>query len=139
MGLVQHLAVDVERFWFRVVVAGETTVEDESDSSESAWAVSPETRVADVFDLYRKEIGLANDIIANAALDAEPKYWPDFFGDWHLPDLRSILLHVIAETACHSGHLDTAPRTDGRPHLAHPHLDRSSSPRALTGEVALVE
>ena len=108
VGLVQHLAIDVERFWFRVVVAGETTVEDESDSSESAWLVSPDTRAADVFDLYRKEIGLANDIIANTALDAEPRYWPEFFGDWRLPDLRAILLHVIAETACHAGHLDAA-------------------------------
>ncbi|MFZ0667732.1 MAG: DinB family protein, partial [Acidimicrobiales bacterium] len=106
VGLVQHLAIDVERFWFRVVVAGETT--DENDSSESAWVVSPDTQAADVFDLYRREIGFANDIIANTELDAEPRYWPEFFGDWRLPDLRAILLHVIAETACHAGHLDAA-------------------------------
>lgn len=30
VGLVQHLAMDVERFWFRVVLAGETMVEDKS-------------------------------------------------------------------------------------------------------------
>jgi Protein of unknown function (DUF664) len=108
VGLVQHLALDVERFWFRVVVAGETAPQDESDSSESAWVVSPYIRPADVFDLYRNEIELANDIIANTSLDAEPRHWPDFFGDWRLPDLRSILLHVIAETACHAGHLDAA-------------------------------
>ena len=108
VGLVQHLALDVERFWFRVVVAGEIAVEDDGDSSESAWVVSPDTRAADVFDLYRKEIELANDIVANTALDAEPRYWPEFFGDWRLPDLRAILLHVIAETACHAGHLDAA-------------------------------
>jgi hypothetical protein len=108
VGLVQHLAMDVERFWFRMVVAGERTVEDESDPSESAWVVSPDTHAADVFDLYRKEIVLANDIIAKTALDAEPSYWPEFFGDWRLPDLRAVLLHVIAETACHAGHLDAA-------------------------------
>jgi hypothetical protein len=107
VGLVQHLAMDVERFWFRVVVAGEATV-GESESSESAWVVSPDTQASDVFDLYRKEIGLANDIIANTNLDAEPRHWPEFFGDWRLPDLRAILLHVIAETACHAGHLDAA-------------------------------
>jgi hypothetical protein len=106
LGLVRHLAIDVERFWFRVVVAGEAAVEDESESSESAWVVSPDAQADDVFDLYRKEIGLANDIIANTALDAQPRYWPEFFGDWRLSDLRAILLHVIAETACHSGHLD---------------------------------
>ena len=108
VGLVQHLAIDVERFWFRVILAGETIIEDESDSSESAWVVSPDTQAADIFDLYRKEIGLANDIIANTGLDAEPRYWPEFFGDWRLPDMRAILLHVIAETACHAGHLDAA-------------------------------
>jgi hypothetical protein len=108
VGLVQHLAKDVEQFWFRVVVAGETAIEHESDSSESAWVVSPDTQAADVFNLYRKEVGLANDIIANTTLDAEPRYWPEFFGDWRLPDLRAILLHVIAETACHAGHLDAA-------------------------------
>jgi hypothetical protein len=115
VGLVQHLALDVERFWFRVIVAGETAVEEGSDTSDSAWVVSPGTQAADVFDLYRNEIGLANDIIANTALDAEPRYWPEFFGDWRLPDLRAILLHVIAETACHAGHLDAARELiDGR-------------------------
>jgi uncharacterized damage-inducible protein DinB len=108
VGLVQHLALDVERFWFRVILAGETTLEDESDSSGSAWEVSPDTRAADVFDTYRKEIQLANEVIANTDLDAEPKYWPEFFGDWRLPDMRAILLHVIAETACHAGHLDAS-------------------------------
>jgi Protein of unknown function (DUF664) len=101
LGLVQHLALDVERFWFRVVVAGEALLEDDSESSGSAWVLSPDILTADVFDLYRKEIELANDIIANTALQAEPKYWPEFFVDWRLPDLRAILLHVIAETACH--------------------------------------
>jgi hypothetical protein len=112
---VQHLALDVERFWFRVIVAGEIAVEEESETSDSAWVVSPGTQAADIFDLYRNEIGLANDIIANTALDAEPRYWPEFFGDWRLPDLRAVLLHVIAETACHAGHLDAARELiDGR-------------------------
>ena len=113
--LIQHLALDVERFWFRVVVAGETDLEDASDSSESAWIMSPDARAADVFELYRKEIEQANDIIANTPLDAEPRYWPAFFGEWRLPDLRAILLHVIAETACHAGHLDAVRELiDGR-------------------------
>ena len=41
--------------------------------------------------------------------------WPDFFGEWRLANLRAVLLHVIAETACHSGHLDAARELiDGR-------------------------
>ena len=47
--------------------------------------------------------------------------WPDFFGDWRLGDLRAVLLHVIAETACHAGHLDAARELiDGRTWLKLP-------------------
>ncbi|MGW4390952.1 mycothiol transferase [Streptomyces sp. NPDC004685] len=28
--------------------------------------------------------------------------WPA----WRLPDVRHVLIHVLAEVACHSGHLD---------------------------------
>jgi hypothetical protein len=28
------------------------------------------------------------------------------FGGWRLDDVREIVLHVIAETSCHAGHLD---------------------------------
>lgn len=35
-GLVHHLAIDVERFWFRAVVAGEPIPDDEP---ENAWQV----------------------------------------------------------------------------------------------------
>ena len=35
-GLVNHLAIDVERFWFRAVVAGEPMPDDEPDN---AWQV----------------------------------------------------------------------------------------------------
>jgi Protein of unknown function (DUF664) len=49
-------------------------------------------------------------------LDNAPAWWPeDLFGSWRLNDLREILLHVIAETATHAGHLDAARELiDGR-------------------------
>jgi hypothetical protein len=45
-----------------------------------------------------------------------PAWWPDeWFGSWRLHSIREILLHVIAETACHAGHLDAARElVDGR-------------------------
>ena len=114
LGLVNHLAVDVERFWFREVVAGENLSGGDS-GSVSAWEVSSETPTASVFDSYRKEIERANVIIAGSPLDAAPQVWPDFFGEWRLADLRAVMLHVIAETACHAGHLDAARELiDGR-------------------------
>jgi uncharacterized damage-inducible protein DinB len=110
LGLVQHLTVDVERFWFRGVIAGEPV-----DSNESGWQISPDAPAGDVLGSYRHEIKSANAIIAATPLDAAPAWWPEFFGSWRLRDLREILLHVITETACHAGHLDAVRELiDGR-------------------------
>ena len=111
-GLVHHLAIDVERFWFRAVVAGEQV----PDWPDNAWQVPADLTAAAVLDLYRREIGLADDIIAATSLDSAPAWWPeDLFGSWRLSDLREILVHVIAETATHAGHLDAARElVDGR-------------------------
>lgn len=113
LGLVKHLALDVERFWFRAVVAGETV---ELASGNQAWQISPEESAEDVFDLYRREIALADQVIAATALDAGPAWWPlDLFGDWPRKNHAETLLHVITETACHAGHLDAARELiDGR-------------------------
>jgi uncharacterized damage-inducible protein DinB len=112
-GLVHHLAIDVERFWFRVVVAGEPVPDDEPDN---AWQVPVGVTAAAVLDGYRREIELADAIVAATSVDSAPAWWPeDLFGSWRLDDLREILLHVIAETATHGGHLDAARELiDGR-------------------------
>lgn len=106
VGMVQHLALDVERFWFRQTVAGEPF--DDPEHSSSAWVVGPAIAPAEILALYRDEIDRANAIIRATPLEAPPTQWADHFGSWRLPDLRAILLHVIAETACHAGHLDAA-------------------------------
>jgi len=112
-GLVHHLAIDVERFWFRAVVAGEPMPEDEPDN---AWQVPVDVTGAAVLDGYRREIELADPVIAATSLDSAPAWWPEsLFGSWRLNDLREILVHVIAETATHAGHLDAARELiDGR-------------------------
>lgn len=114
LGLVHHLALDVERFWFRGAVAGEPVESDESD--DDAWQVSPEVPAQAVLESYRREIELANAIITATPLDAAPAWWPEeLFGNWRLDDLREIMLHVITETAVHAGHLDAVRELiDGR-------------------------
>ncbi len=108
LGLVQHLALDVERLWFRVVFAGEA-VDDPFTGVENAWLVEPDLTADTVFDLYRGEIERANAVIEASGLDAAPSNWPEgLFGEWRLADLRAMMLHVITETACHAGHLDAA-------------------------------
>lgn len=113
LGLVQHLALDVERFWFRAVVAGEQV---DLEDGDGAWQVSPDVPAEAVFNVYRHEIETANAIIAATPLDADPAWWPDELAP-HMPPraLRKTILHVITETACHAGHLDAARELiDGR-------------------------
>ncbi len=115
LGLVHHLALDVERFWFQAVVAGAPPEADSDRETASAWQVPPGMAAADVLSLYRAEIDRADKIIEATPLDAAPAWWPEFFGTFRLADLRAVLLHVITETACHAGHLDAARELiDGR-------------------------
>jgi hypothetical protein len=107
LALVRHLSLDVERFWFRCVVAGEKVEPEETTGGAgSGWQLGAGATAEEVFDLYRREASLGDAVIASTALEAAPAWWPDFFGTWRLDDLREIVLHVIAETACHAGHLD---------------------------------
>jgi hypothetical protein len=103
IGLVHHLAIDVERFWFRNVMTGEPIGPDADDN---AWHVGQSVSAAEVLELYQREIDLADAIIKRTDLDTVPAWWPDYFGSFRMQDLREIMLHVIAETACHAGHLD---------------------------------
>jgi uncharacterized damage-inducible protein DinB len=114
LGLLQHLALDVERFWFRAVIGGDAGVLD--DAPENAWQVGPDVAAHSVLSLYRREVEFADAVIAKTPMDQPPAWWPsDLFGDWRLEDLRQAMCHVIAETACHAGHLDVVRELiDGR-------------------------
>jgi hypothetical protein len=116
LGLVQHLALDVERFWFRAVVAGDKDIIRGLTSGDEAWNVPPEVPAADVLEGYRQETRLADAVITVTRADTVLAWWPhDLFGEPHLHTLRDVLLHVITETACHAGHLDAARELiDGR-------------------------
>jgi hypothetical protein len=116
LGLVQHLALDVERFWFCAVVAGEPDAIASLAEIENAWQVPPDVPASAVFAEYRRQITLTNAIIATTPLDAPPAWWPeDLFGDWRVNSLREIILHTMTETACHTGHLDVVRELiDGR-------------------------
>lgn len=114
LGLVHHLALDVEHFWFRRVMAGHTDAE--VPELHDAWRIDPDLPADQVLELYRRETERASVVITNTPLGAAPAWWPeDLFGTWRLHDLRQILIHVITETACHAGHLDAARELiDGR-------------------------
>ncbi len=116
LGLVHHLALDVEQFWFRGIAAGERTVIDGVAEASNAWQVGPDVSVEAVLRIYRQEIDHANAIISATPLDTAPAWWPtELFGEQQVHSLREVILHVMAETACHAGHLDAARELiDGR-------------------------
>jgi hypothetical protein len=113
LGLINHLAIDVERFWFGCVITGRPL-------PSRSWAWDAPADLA-VLDLYRAECAASDDVLATVALSDPPRWWPDFFGDYRLHTVEEILLHVITETACHAGHLDAARELiDGHQHLTIP-------------------
>ncbi|CAN5574137.1 DinB family protein [soil metagenome] len=116
LGLVQHLALDVERFWFGAVVAGDGDVIESLADTSNAWQVSPDQTAASIFDRYRHEIERSNAIISATPMDSAPAWWPThLFGDFRLETVREIVMHVMTETACHAGHLDAVRELiDGR-------------------------
>jgi hypothetical protein len=121
LGMVKHLTVSDERFWFRGIVAGDPACVPTSDEAAAeAWQVAADIPADAVFDAYRQEIELANAVIAATSLEAPPAIWPvEIWPNWRLPDFRAVMLHVITETACHAGHLDAARELiDGRQWLA---------------------
>jgi uncharacterized damage-inducible protein DinB len=104
LGLVQHLALDVERFWFRAVLAGEAV---DLCSEGEAWRVDSATPASAVLDTYREEIRQADQVLNRMNFDGEPAWWPEeVFSDLPVRDIRQTILAVLVETACHAGHLD---------------------------------
>jgi len=115
LGLVHHLALDVEEFWFPGVIAGEPDVTARQQAgSEAHWHVPEAMAAGQVLADYRAQVERANGVLASlahrdGALSAPPAAWPDaIWPAWRLPDVRHVILHVITEVACHAGHLDAA-------------------------------
>ncbi len=119
LGLVRHLTLSDERYWFAVVVGG-AALDYWPEGANADWHISPEEATSDVLDAYRAAIARSDEIIGERRLDDPPARPEQWWADAGLafPDLRSVVLHVIVETATHAGHLDVARELiDGRQHL----------------------
>ncbi|MFJ5279614.1 DUF664 domain-containing protein [Streptomyces parvulus] len=60
LGLVQHLALDVERFWFRAVITGDPAVIAALDDIDDAWEVASDVSHTKVLARHRPEADLAD-------------------------------------------------------------------------------
>jgi uncharacterized damage-inducible protein DinB len=116
LGLVRHMA-DVERGWFREVMAGQdVTLHYESKANRDAAfddAVADAELVAEAFRLWREEIAFAEQFVADAP-DLDLVSATD--DAWRGPmSLRWVLVHMIEEYARRNGHADLLrERIDGR-------------------------
>ncbi|SRR5258708_1730214 len=117
LGLVRHMA-DVERYWFREVMAGQDAPRhypSDPDRNDFDGAVGYPEVVRQAWDNWRAEIALAEQFVAEAPnLDIRGSYdqGPENRGTI---ELREVLVHMIDEYARHCGHADLLrERIDGR-------------------------
>jgi uncharacterized damage-inducible protein DinB len=111
LGLIEHLG-HAERHWFQEVALGSAAPlpwpEDEQaeDDEDAVYTTSRPPQV--VFAFYRGQIARANAVVATTPLSARPLGRHNREGTEQVTDLRTIMLHMIEETARHAGHLDAA-------------------------------
>jgi hypothetical protein len=108
LGMVNHLALRVEHYWLRCIVAGESLDFFTSDAlgDNGEWDVGPGVTGEEIIERYRAEVAHANVIILETPLDAMPRQLDPAWGSWEVPNFLFIMMHMIKETATHAGHLD---------------------------------
>jgi Protein of unknown function (DUF664) len=114
LGLIRHMA-DVERFWFRRVMAQSDVPplywRDDVPDVDWLGAIADPALVDDAWRAWRGEVAFAEKFVADSPdLGVE-----GFEPDGSSPALRSVLVHMTEEYARHCGHADLLrERIDGR-------------------------
>ena len=109
LGLVRHLTLSDERYWFEVVMAG-GPLDFWPEGHNGDWTVGDHEPSEHVIEAYRTAAATSDALIEATALDtppASPEPWWQQAG-LAFPDLRTVVVHVLVETATHAGHLDAA-------------------------------
>jgi uncharacterized damage-inducible protein DinB len=105
-GLIKHVAV-VERSWMDTVLQREGAGTDNDYAAN--FRLGPDETLADVFAMYDDIAAETERIVAERELDDAvpvPKGVPWFPDDIEAWSVRWVLLHIIQETARHTGHAD---------------------------------
>lgn len=114
--MLHHLTYDDEIFWAGAILGGD---EECIGLIQDGWDV-PVTTGADAIALYSRWRRRSDAVLAEADLDAPPRWWPpdDVFPFPPFATGRACVLRLLVETATHAGHLDIArEQIDGRQHL----------------------
>jgi hypothetical protein len=105
-GMVEHLG-NAERHWFQEVVAGLDTdfPWDEDRPPYDPWMTFTCARPSsEVLAYYREQCDRADEILAGVDLSDMPRGLHEAGSE--IPSVHEVILHVIEETAAHSGHLE---------------------------------
>jgi hypothetical protein len=106
-GVVEHLG-NAERHWFQEVVAG---VHPDLPWDEGRPAYNPQMAFtcdrpsSDVLGYYQEQCDRSDGILAGMSLSDVPR--GRHRGE-EIPNVSVVILHMIEETAAHSGHLEIA-------------------------------
>jgi len=119
LGLIRHLTRSDERYWFEVVMAG-ADLDFWPTRENGDWHVDDDEPSDTIINAYRTAIANADIYIAQHPLHTPPRraepWWPE--AGLSFPDLRTVIAHVIVETATHAGQLDAVRELiDGHQHL----------------------
>jgi uncharacterized damage-inducible protein DinB len=120
-GMLWHLG-GAEHHWFQDVAAGgaEEPPSDEEEGEEEEEeegeydpyaAFTCDWPSADIIASYREECRRSDEVLAVTPLSAAPRrldFHPDPEYTAQITSVRWIVLHMIEETAAHSGHLEIA-------------------------------
>jgi Protein of unknown function (DUF664) len=110
-GMVEHLG-NAERHWFQEVVADShvTLLWDEGRPAYDPHAAFRCDRPSrEILSYYKSQCDRSDEILAGTSLSDSPRGThddPDF--DIQISSVRWVVLHMIEETAAHSGHLEIA-------------------------------
>ena len=109
-GLVKHVAA-TEKGWADFVVHGTESMAPPEDGDYSAWqsefSLTDDETLDEVLARYDEVAARTDELVATVDLD---RAWPLPEAPWFEPgatrSARRTFLHIVAETAQHSGHAD---------------------------------
>ena len=106
-GVVEHLG-NAERHWFQEVVAGvypDLPWDEGRPPYHPTMTFTCHRPSSAVLGYYREQCDRANEILAGLSLSDVPR--GRHVGE-EIPSVSVVILHMIEETAAHSGHLEIA-------------------------------
>jgi hypothetical protein len=106
-GMVEHLG-NAERHWFQQVVAGSDAGlpwDEGRPPYDPTMSFTCERPSSEVLGYYRAMCDQSDEILADVSLSDVPR---GKHGDDEVPNVCVVILHMIEETAAHSGHLEIA-------------------------------